>query len=75
VAVADVGEGLVAAQALVAGLDVDELVGRVAVVEVAAVDVDVDAADRVDQAEEGGEVEVDLVVDRDPRQVLRGRPS
>jgi hypothetical protein len=55
VAVADVVERVLAAELLVAGVDVDRGVvaaaadGRVVVVEVAAVDVGVDAAQAVDR--------------------------
>ena len=65
VAVADVREGVLAAQPLVAGLDVDQLIGGVGEVEVALVDVHVDATDRVDEPEKRCEVEIDHVVDRD----------
>ena len=69
VAVADVLERVVAAEALVAGLDVDLRVlverrrGERVVVEVVAVDVEVDAVDRVDGVGEPVEVDVDDVVD------------
>ena len=70
VAVADVVERVGAAQALVAGLHVDrgEVGGGRAVVavEVAAVDVGVDALQLVHEAAEAGEVDVDHVVDLDP---------
>ena len=69
VAVAGIVERVVAAQRLVAGLQVDLLVvvGGVGVaVQVAAVDVDVDAADRVDRAGEAFEVDIDDMVDLDP---------
>ena len=75
VAVAHVLQRFFAAEQLVAGLDVDFRVllgGRHAGVGVvvAAVDVDVDAADRVDGADEAEEVDVDDVVDRQPGQLL-----
>ena len=73
VAVAHVVERRLAAQLLVAGLDVDVAYcggGQPGIlVVVAAVDVDVDAADRVDDAAEALEVDVDDVVDRDPGSV------
>ena len=64
-AVAHVLERLESAQALIARLDVDlgdPLLGRD---EVAAIDIDVDAADRVDRISEPREVDVDDVVDLD----------
>src|SRR5215218_26124 len=69
VAEARVLERLVAAHLLVAGRDVDvgELGG---VVVVAAVDVRVDATDRVDRLLEALEVDVDHVVDREAGQPL-----
>ena len=67
VAEADVLERVVAAQPLVAGLDVDLRGPRLGRDVVAAVDVDVDAADRVDGVGEAGEVDVDDVVDRRAR--------
>ena len=75
VAVAHVLQRLFAAEQLIAGLDVDFriLFGRreaVVRVVVAAVDVDVDAADRVDRADEAEVVDVDDVVDRQPGQFL-----
>ena len=73
VAVADVVERVLAAQLLVAGVDVDRrvLVVRVrVVVEVAAVDVGVDAADRVHRLAEAAEVDVDHVVDAQPGDLL-----
>ncbi len=69
VAEAHVLQRLVAAHALIAGRDVDVRVLRRVVV-VGAVDVRVDAADRVDRAAEAGEVDVDDVVDRQPGQRL-----
>ena len=69
VAEARVLERLLAAQPLVARRHVD--VGVLGgVVEVAPVDVDVDAADRVDRALEALEVDVDHVVDREPGELL-----
>ena len=71
VAEAHVLERLAPAHALVAGLDVD--VGVLGgVVEVAPVDVHVDAADRVDRAPEAAEVHVDHVVDRQAGDRLDG---
>src|SRR5215208_1026958 len=64
----DKREGVEAAERLVSGLEVDlrVVVGRGPVhgvlVEVAMVDVDVDAADRVDRPGEAREVHVDQVV-------------
>jgi hypothetical protein len=68
VAVADVVERVPALELLVAGVDVDRRVALAAagvVVEVVAVDVDVDAADVVDGAPEGPELDADHVVDRE----------
>jgi hypothetical protein len=70
VAVADVVERVLALEPLVAGLHVDRGVGlarpgRGVVVVVAAVHVDVNAADVVDRAPEAPEVHVDHVVDRE----------
>ena len=62
---------LVAAQLLVAGLDVDaRVVGQRGVVVVAVIDVGVDAADRVDQILEAAEVDVEDVVDLQLREDL-----
>ena len=61
-----------AAELLVAGLEVDRRVVRAGagvVVEVAPVDVDVDALEPVDRAAEAAEVHVDDVVDVDVQQV------
>src|SRR5439155_25248812 len=65
-------ERLLAAQSLVAGLQVDPCVaGRPpVVVEVAPVDVHVDASELVDDLDEAEEVDADQVVDRDVRQRL-----
>ena len=75
VAVAHVVERVAAAQALVAGLDVDRRVvggGRAGVaVEVVAVDVGVDAAEPVHERAEAGEVDVDHVVDLDPEHLVQ----
>ena len=74
-AVADVVQGVGAAQPLVAGLDVDLRVAladpqpRVGVV-VAAVDVGVHTADRVDSVLEAAELDVDDVVDLQPGELL-----
>ena len=73
VAVAHVVERVAAAQPLVAGLDVDRGVGDVGV-EVAAVDVRVHAAHLVDRGLEALEVDVDHVVDADPREIGLHRP-
>ena len=67
---AHVLERLVAAQPLVAGLDVDLRDALLRGDVVAAVDVDVDAADRVDGVGEAGEVDVDDVVDLEPGEPL-----
>ena len=77
VAVAREGERVEPAERLVAGLQVDlGVVGGARVgpvlVEVAVVDVDVDAADRVDGAGEAGEVDVHQVVDLEPGELLDG---
>ena len=73
VPVAHVLQRLFAAEQLVAGLDVDFGIFfggfRVRVV-VAPVDVDVDAIDRIDGADEAEEVDVDHVVDRQTGQFL-----
>jgi hypothetical protein len=71
VPVADEVERLVAAELLVAGMEVDRGVAEVtaAVVEVPPVDVHPDAADRVDELAEAAEVDGDQVVDREPRQL------
>ena len=72
VPVADEVERLLAAQSLVAGLQVDPgVAGRPSVVvEVAPVDVHVDASELVDDLDEAQEVDADQVVDRDVRQRL-----
>ena len=75
VAVADVVQRVAAAQALVAGLDVDRRVvggrGADVAVEVVAVDVGVHAVEPVHERAEAGEVDVDDVVDPDPEHVLQ----
>ena len=71
VAEAHVVERVLAAQPLVAGLDVDRRVARARRVVVAVVDVGVDAAHVVDRAPEPAEVDVDDVVDLE--RVARGR--
>src|SRR3954447_21154918 len=65
VAVADVVEGVLAMELLVARVDVDRgvVLAVGVVVEVVAVDVDVDAADVVDDLAEAAEVDLDDVVD------------
>ena len=65
-------ERLLAAQSLVAGLQVDPCVaGRPpVVVEVAPVDVHVDASELVDDLDEAEEVDADQIVDRDVRELL-----
>ena len=74
VAVAHVVERVAAAQALVAGLDVDRREvgggGADVAVEVVAVDVGVDAAEPVHERAEAGEVDVDHVVDPDPEHLV-----
>ena len=74
VAVAHVVERVAAAQALVAGLDVDRRVvgggGADVAVEVVAVDVGVDAVEPVHERAEAGEVDVDHVVDPDPEHLV-----
>ena len=78
VAVADVVQGVGAAELLVAGRDVDRRVvrpapvGRAVVVEVAPVDVGVHAAEPVDRPAKAAEVHVDDVVDRDAEHVAQG---
>ena len=70
-----VGERVVVAQLLVARLQVDLGVGLAAagvVVEVAAVDVGVDAADPVDGVAEAAEVHVDHVIERDAEDAAHG---
>jgi hypothetical protein len=63
---------VIAAQLLVAGLDVDaRVVAQRGVVVVAMVDHRVDAADRVDQVREAGEVQVEDVVDLQAREDLQ----
>ena len=69
VAVADVVERVLAADLLVAGLDVDVRVVLCLVV-VGAIDVGEDTAERVDRALEPAEVDRDHVVDREPRDLL-----
>ncbi len=71
VAEAHVVQRVLAAELLVAGLQVDRRVVRLraaVVVEVAPVDVGVDAAEAVDGAAKAAEVHVDHVVDRDAQQ-------
>jgi hypothetical protein len=74
VPVADEIERLVAAELLVAGEEVDRRVAEVAaaVVEVAAVDIDPDPSDRVDELPEPAEVDRDQVVDRRVRERTHG---
>src|SRR5581483_10367427 len=76
---ADEVERLLAVQLLIAGLEIDRRVAARAAdgVEVAVVDVDVDAVHLVDEQLEAVEVDGDEVVDRDVRQVLDGveRPA
>ena len=74
VAVAHVGERVFVAELLVAGLEVDVGVvgfgGADVFVEVAVVDVDVDAAELVDEADEAGEGDVDDAVELEPGEHL-----
>ena len=67
----DVVERLIAAEPLIPGMEVDRREARRAplVVEVAAVDVDPDSSDRVDELAEALEVDRDQVVDRELRQL------
>ena len=67
---AHVLERVVPAHPLVAGLDVDLRGPGFGRDVVAAVDVDVDAADRVHRVGEAGEVDVDDVVDLEPGELL-----
>ena len=72
-AIAHVGEGVFVAELLIAGLEVDfgVVFGADAVdVVVAVVDVDVDAAERVDHFDEALEGRVDDAVELDAEQVL-----
>ena len=75
VAVAHVVQRVAAAQALVAGLDVDRRVvgggGADVAVEVVAVDVGVDAVEPVHERAEAGEVDVDHVVDPDAEHLVQ----
>ncbi len=67
---AHVLERVVPAHPLVAGLDVDLRGPRFGRDVIAAVDVDIDAADRVHRVGEAGEVDVDDVVDLEPGELL-----
>ena len=65
----DVGERVRAVELLIARVEVDRRCAGVRRDEVAAVDVEVDAVDAMDDLREGVEVEGDQVVDRYVRQV------